>query len=578
MVPHNAVLFLWITLIFNFSAQSQSRDAVIKEVDSLNCHYHDEDANKTFENTYARLKKCQSVNYVEGLLNTYNDLMWNYGRQQNLDSVLYYSSKFESTEKMYPNKKLRITYLMDKGNVFLYFLGHNNEGLDIYSEAYKLVADENENEDELTKSKIRANLAVGYIQKGQYDKGITMLKQSLNDSASIGERYKHVQLSHLALAYQYKKKPDKSTPILHKMLAYGEKHQDIQMKLYSIHLLAHDYFLIGNYQKAIDSGLAVRKKLIANQFNRFIAANSEYLADSYNAIGDTKNAIYYLEDAINTTDNLADIPKYYKSLGELYKNRGSLMSAIQSYEKRESIIDSLRALEKKKFTGLYDTKIKYINQTQETQRVLLEKDILAEKNGRQKLYIISLSVGLSCLLMIIVSFLIYKKYHKSKKTVVALKQKEKEVLKNHIKVREDELSAILIAQTKSMEELTAIEHNLCSAIRHNDANDITAAKESLSLYIASQGSYDIFSDRIGSQYPGIVHQLKKEHPKLSTNEIKHCILLKLRLSLKESAQLLNVSISTVKMTRNRAKAKMNLPEELSLKEYLDQIVSEEVMA
>ncbi len=573
MVPHNAVLFLWIALILNFSAQSQSRDAIIKEVDSLNCHYHDDDANKTFENTYTRLKKSQSVNYTEGLLDTYNDLMWNYGRQQNLDSVLYYSSKFEAIETIYPNKKHRISYLMDKGNVFLYFLGHNNEGLDIYSEAYKLAADE----DELTKSKIRANLAVGYIQKGQYDKGITMLKQSLNDSASIGERYKHVQLSHLALAYQYKKKPEKSTPILHKMLAYGKKHQDIQMELYSTHLLAHDYFLTGNYQKAIDSGLSVRKKLIANGFNRFIAANSEYLADSYNAIGDTKNAIYYLEDAIRTTDNLADIPRYYKSLGEFYKNSGSLMSAIHSYEKRESIIDSLRALEKKKFTGLYDTKIKYINQTQETQRVLLEKDILSEKNGRQKLYIISLSIGLSCLLMIIVSFLIYTKYHKSKKTVVALKQKEKEVLKNHIKVREDELSAILIAQTKSMEELTAIEHNLCNAIRHNDANDITAAKESLSRYIASQGNYDIFSERIGSQYPGIVHQLKKEHPKLSTNEIKHCLLLKLRLSLKESAQLLNVSISTVKMTRNRAKAKMNLPEELSLKEYLDQIVNDEIL-
>ncbi len=574
MVPHNAFLFLWIALILSYSTQSQSRETIIKEVDSLNCHYHDDDANKTFENLYSRLKKSQSVSYAHGLLDTYNDLMWIYGRQQNLDSVLYYSSKYEAIEMIHPNKRHRISYLMDKGNIFLYFLGHNNEGIDIYSEAYRLAIDE----DDLIKSKIRANLAVGYIQKGQYDKGITMLKHSLNDSTSIGERYKFVQLSHLALAYQYKKMPKKSTPILHKMLAYGKKHQDIQMELYSTHLLAHDYFLLGNYQKAIDSGLAVRKKLIANNFNRFIAANSEYLADSYNAIGDAKNAIYYLEDAINTTDNLADIPKYYKSLGEFYKNSGSLMSAIHSYEKREAIIDSLRALEKKKFTGLYDTKIKYINQTKETQRVLLEKDILSEKNGRQKLYIISLSIGLSCLLMIIVSFLIYKKYHKSKKTVVALKQKEKEVLKNHIKVREDELSALLIAQTKNMEELTAIEHNLCSAIRHNDANDIIAAKESLSLYITSQGNYDIFSDRIGSQYPGIVHQLKKEHPKLSTNEIKHCLLLKLRLSLKESAQLLNVSISTVKMTRNRAKAKMNLPEELSLKEYLDQIVNEEILA
>jgi len=48
----------------------------------------------------------------------------------------------------------------------------------------------------------------------------------------------------------------------------------------------------------------------------------------------------------------------------------------------------------------------------------------------------------------------------------------------------------------------------------------------------------------------------------------------LGLSVKESAQLLHVGIGAVKMGRNRAKSKMNLPEETSLKEYLNNVIIE----
>ncbi len=179
--------------------------------------------------------------------------------------------------------------------------------------------------------------------------------------------------------------------------------------------------------------------------------------------------------------------------------------------------------------------------------------------------------------MVILSSIIYRKYYKAEKKVVALKKKEKELLKNHIRVREDELAAMLVTQAQKAEELSLIESSFDTAIVANDYDKILHAKKLLSEFINASENNDIFSERIESQYPGIVHQLQQEHPELSSNDIKHCLFLKLGLSLKESARLLNVAVGTVKTSRNRAKTKMNLPDEISLKEYIDQLVNDAIL-
>lgn len=66
-------------------------------------------------------------------------------------------------------------------------------------------------------------------------------------------------------------------------------------------------------------------------------------------------------------------------------------------------------------------------------------------------------------------------------------------------------------------------------------------------------------------------RLKNHHPKLTINEEKHCVFLKMKLSNKEVAQLTGVAPETVKKARQRLKKKLNLSGEQSLTGYLDQL-------
>ncbi len=62
--------------------------------------------------------------------------------------------------------------------------------------------------------------------------------------------------------------------------------------------------------------------------------------------------------------------------------------------------------------------------------------------------------------------------------------------------------------------------------------------------------------------------LKAHHPDLTNHELKLCTLVKLTMSLKESANLMGISPESVKKARHRLRKKLSLPAEASLTDYI----------
>jgi DNA-binding CsgD family transcriptional regulator len=56
---------------------------------------------------------------------------------------------------------------------------------------------------------------------------------------------------------------------------------------------------------------------------------------------------------------------------------------------------------------------------------------------------------------------------------------------------------------------------------------------------------------------------------LTNSDLKVCAYLQLNLSSKEIAQLMNISVRGVEMSRYRIRKKLNLPQEQSLSEFLN---------
>jgi PAS domain S-box-containing protein len=69
-------------------------------------------------------------------------------------------------------------------------------------------------------------------------------------------------------------------------------------------------------------------------------------------------------------------------------------------------------------------------------------------------------------------------------------------------------------------------------------------------------------------HPGFFSKLKKTHPLLSSNDLKHCACIKMNFGTKEIARFFNIKDSSVQISRVRLKKKMELPEEIDLRGYI----------
>ncbi len=175
---------------------------------------------------------------------------------------------------------------------------------------------------------------------------------------------------------------------------------------------------------------------------------------------------------------------------------------------------------------------------------------------------IIVSLSLTTSLIFVISKL---KNNNIKKTEV-----NKEVtFQKHIKQKEKEILATLIAVSAQQEEL--IETLQVVEDLKNKKQDPSFQKIYMKLkkITKSSSNLNLIFQKLESQYSYFSTSIKNAHPNLTKNDIRNCILLRLGLSLKDSAELLNVSVHAIKIARQRIKKKINYTDHVNLKEYLD---------
>ncbi|HSN60168.1 MAG TPA: triple tyrosine motif-containing protein, partial [Ferruginibacter sp.] len=75
-------------------------------------------------------------------------------------------------------------------------------------------------------------------------------------------------------------------------------------------------------------------------------------------------------------------------------------------------------------------------------------------------------------------------------------------------------------------------------------------------------------DKVQSDF---IVELKEKHPTITGNELKLCAYLRMNLSTKEIAQLMNISVRGVEISRYRLRKKLQIASETSLFDYLIKI-------
>ena len=159
--------------------------------------------------------------------------------------------------------------------------------------------------------------------------------------------------------------------------------------------------------------------------------------------------------------------------------------------------------------------------------------------------------------------------NKSETDIITLQNEKLEV---EIEFKNSELASSAMHIVKKGELLTKIMSELGGIIKKIDNEyTITELKKMVKALNEDENldqEWEYFTKHFDKVHSGFIVKLKEKHAKISNNELKLCAYLRMNLSTKEIAQLMNISVRGVEISRYRLRKKLNLATDTNLFDYL----------
>lgn len=333
--------------------------------------------------------------------------------------------------------------------------------------------------------------------------------------------------------------------------------------------IANFYFKNLKYKEAIEhyfNSLNVAKKFNLKKDQCLYLIN---IGAAYHKLNNNKKAIYYIQQSIEISKE-ANIKLFlsraYNELYHIYKSTNNYDLALYYLELHNSISDSI-------FNNKLQQEIANIKTASEIQKKadeikLLKKQKELDYTRIQNQWYAMLSLFLFTILIILI-FLIIIKNRKNKEEKLKnklnteeikneLQKKEYELLKERSDSKSRELTTITIINTQKKELLLSMKETIEIFEKQRDNTLLKELKQQIDNNIRIENDWEVFKLHFEEVHPDFFKQLKISYPNLTQNNLKLCAYIKIGLSNKEIARLLNVSPDSIKMAKKRLKRKLNI--------------------
>jgi DNA-binding CsgD family transcriptional regulator len=165
-----------------------------------------------------------------------------------------------------------------------------------------------------------------------------------------------------------------------------------------------------------------------------------------------------------------------------------------------------------------------------------------------------------------------KYYHKQLKLKQSANEElivriKNEKLKQDIESKNRELAISTMSIIKKNEVLSSIKKELKNSNHKDNSTIIKLIDKNLN----NQKDWQFFEEAFNNADKHFLDKVKKAHPNLTPNDLRFCAYLRLNLSSKEIAPLLNISVRSVEIKRYRLRKKMNLTHDESLVNHILEI-------
>jgi len=149
---------------------------------------------------------------------------------------------------------------------------------------------------------------------------------------------------------------------------------------------------------------------------------------------------------------------------------------------------------------------------------------------------------------------------------------EKEKLEADMSHKNKQLAASISGLTQKNEFLIQLKEQL-TKLANVAPNSVTEEKIRKMIALVNDNiEADIndeqFEDFFDAVHDNFIKNLKSRFPQLTPRDLRLCAYLRMNLSTKEIAPLLNISPRGVEISRYRLRKKMNLPHDVNLFEFM----------
>lgn len=203
-------------------------------------------------------------------------------------------------------------------------------------------------------------------------------------------------------------------------------------------------------------------------------------------------------------------------------------------------------------------------------------------------YATNLAIIIYLLFSIIIAYYIneaYKKYYQKieakliEENNLLLEIKELETEQQLMKIRNEqltqdvdeknkELAVSTMSLIKKNELLAVIKEDLKKTSEEGSHKNIKSVITTITRNINEEDTWNVFKEAFDNADKDFLKKIKAAHASLTPNDLRLCAYLRLNLSSKEIAPLLNISVRSVEIKRYRLRKKMDLPHEQGLVEYI----------
>ncbi len=142
-----------------------------------------------------------------------------------------------------------------------------------------------------------------------------------------------------------------------------------------------------------------------------------------------------------------------------------------------------------------------------------------------------------------------------------------EQLSQDVDIINKELAVSTMSLIKKDELLAVIKEDLRSTSDEGN-NKIKSVISNITKNITTDNSWNVFKEAFDTADKDFLKKVKLAHPSLTPNDLRLCAYLRLNLSSKEVAPLINISVRSVEIKRYRLRKKMDLAHEQGLVEYI----------